>query len=412
MSPTDDRTSREHSRSSAAREGFALPLSIMVLALLTMGLVTGFAMSTSEQSSTMSQRAQARAYSYAQSGLELFLAKRKETCTLAAGSTAAQASACAFCPQCWLVNATAKSGTVSATLDGLPTRAESVTVSFTSGTALVRATPVWVDAVAGRGTYFLTSTGTDSSSRVAAGLGQMRPASRTVGVFVTWNKTTINVLGALVSFSGLTKNGTGEISGIDECGSGANVPGITVPADKRAKINGGSFAPTGNPPYDTLKTFAQDSSASKLDWAGIRNGSAMPADITIPGGTFPSAATFAADTNYWPVIHVTSDPYTLPWKGRGMLIVDGDLTISGSNQWDGVILVGGKLTSNGNNVTSGTVMAGLDRLIGGSPGETDEGDLNGTKSYIYNSCSVAKATSSQARYTMTPNTWMDNVAGY
>ena len=47
-----------------------------------------------------------------------------------------------------------------------------------------------------------------------------------------------------------------------------------------------------------------------------------------------------------------------------MLVVDGDMTISGSNQWDGVILVGGKLTSNGNNVTSGTVMAGLNRLIG------------------------------------------------
>jgi hypothetical protein len=92
--------------------------------------------------------------------------------------------------------------------------------------------------------------------------------------------------------------------------------------------------------------------------------------------------------------------------------VDGDLTISGSNQWDGVVLVGGKLTSNGNNVTSGTVMAGLNRLIGIPAGAVDDANLNGTKSYQYNSCSIKKATSSMARYTVMSNTWMDNVAGY
>src|SRR5690349_24822181 len=82
-----------------ARAGFALPLAIMVLALLTIGLVAGFAMSTSEMSATSSQRAQARAYSYAQMGLEQFLTYRKEltgcTPSPAKGYTAAQAAACA-----------------------------------------------------------------------------------------------------------------------------------------------------------------------------------------------------------------------------------------------------------------------------------------------------------------------------
>ena len=104
-------------------------------------------------------------------------------------------------------------------------------------------------------------------------------------------------------------------------------------------------------------------------------------DIThVVDRDFPSTGTFAADTNYWPIIHVHNrqtspgwnGDFTLPWKGRGMLVVDGDLTISGSNQWDGVILVGGQLTSNGNNVTSGTVMAGLNRLIGVPPAAVDD----------------------------------------
>ena len=46
-------------------------------------------------------------------GLEAFLANRKElVCTPspAKGYTAAQASPCGFCPQCWLVNAAAVNG--------------------------------------------------------------------------------------------------------------------------------------------------------------------------------------------------------------------------------------------------------------------------------------------------------------
>ena len=420
MSSLDHDGAREQTR---AREGFALPLAIMVLALLSIGLVAGFAMSTSEQSATSSQRAQARAYSYAQAGLEAFLTQRKEFragCTPATPYTAAQASACGFCPQCWLVNGTTASGQINSNLDTLPTVAESVTVAFNSGSAFVRAVPVKVDVAAGRGTYFITSTGTDNQTRIAMGGGRMRNPTRTVGVYVTWSKSTMNVMGALVSFSGIVKNGTGAISGVDQCGADTNVAGINVPSEEAVNLNGSSFAPTGNPPYDTLKTFAQDSAQTKLDWLGITNGTAMPADwnITSTSSAFPSTGTFASDTNYWPIIHVYNRSatwnavWTLPNQGRGILIVDGNLYINGSNQWDGVVLVGGQLTSNGNNVTSGTVMAGLNRLIGVPAASLVDADLNGTKSYMYNSCSIKKATSSMARYTMVPNTWMDNVAQY
>ncbi len=420
MSPLEHDAAREQPR---ARKGFALPLAIMVLALLSIGLVAGFAMSTSEQAASASQRSQARAYSYAQAGLEAFITQRKEFrsgCTPAAPYTAAQASACAFCPQCWLVNATAQNASVNANLDTLPTVAESVTVSFNNGSAFVRAVPVKVDVATGRGTYFITSTGTDNQNRIAMGSGRMRSATRTVGVYVTWSKSTMAVMGALVSFSGIIKNGTGDISGIDQCGQDTNVAGINIPAEEAMNVAGSSFTPTGNPPYDTLKTFAQDSAATRLDWLGITNGTSMPADInvTATSSAFPTTGDFASDTNYWPVIHVFNRSaswnaqWALPNQGRGILIVDGDLYINGSNQWDGVVLVGGKLKSNGNNVTSGTVMAGLNRLIGLPAAALEDADLNGTKSYMYNSCSIKKATSSMARYTMLPNTWMDNVAQY
>lgn len=393
-------------RQKLRRDGLALPMAIMVLALVATGVVAGFAISATEMSTTGAQRAQARAFTVAQMGLEQFMTRRKEP---------------GFCPQCWLVNASSPpSGSgVNATLDTLPTKAETVTVSVGGGRAFVKSMPVWIDVANGKGTYFITSTGVDSLSGTGGGKGRTVMATRTVGMFATWSSTTINVLGALVSFSGVKKNGTGQISGVDECGQKASVPGITVPFQADVQVSGNSFTPTGNPPYDTLKTFAQDSANSKLDWASIRSGSAVPADIVIPGGTFPTTAQFAADTNYWPVIHILSTAVQ-PWdltKGRGTLIVDGDLTISGSNQWDGVILVGGQLTSNGNNVTSGTVMSGLNELIGTTVQRTIAMDdslaiLNGQKAYVYNSCSVTKATKSLARYTAMPNTWMDNVASY
>lgn len=419
-------------RSARPREGFALPLAIMVLALLSIGLVAGFAMSTGEQAATMSQRAQARAYSYAQMGLEAFLTNRKEfvasSCIPASPYTAAQAAAavtasgakCAFCPQCWAANAAPLNNSVNANLDTLPILPESVTVSFNNGQAFIQAVPVWLDTLNGRGTYFVRSTGTDNTSGIATGTNGMRTASRTVGVYVTWSKSSMNVMGALVSFSGIVKNGTGAISGIDQCGADTNVAGINVPAEEAVNLNGNSFTPTGNPPYDTLKTFSQDSAASRLDWQGITDGTSMPADINITStsSAFPTTGAFASDTNYWPIIHVFNRSaswnalWTLPNQGRGVLIVDGNLNINGSNQWDGVVLVGGQLTSNGNNVTSGTVMAGLNRLIGVPAAALLDADLNGQKSYMYNSCSIRKATSSMARYTMVPNTWMDNLAQY
>ena len=390
------------------RDGFALPMAIVVLALLTMGLVAGFAMTSSELSTSASQRAEARAYSNAQRGLETFLTRRKE-----------KAGATMFCPHCWAVNASAAVGAVTANLDGLPTVRETVTVAFTNGMAIVRATPVYVNTVTGKGKYFITSTGYDSTSGAGGGLGRSAIASRTVGIFVSWNKTTLNVLGAWTSLTGITKNGAGQIDGIDRCGSGVNVAGLSVPQyGGRAdiQINGG-FVPGGVPPFDTLKTFSQESTAMKMDWGTIKSGTAVPADIIIGAGTFPTQATFAADTNYWPIIHVTNGPagnFPLPWAGRGMLIVDADLTISGNNQWDGVILVGGKLTSNGNNVSEGATLSGLNALTGTVPSAStsDNATANGMKSYVYNSCSVARATSALARYTTMPNTWMDNLPGY
>jgi hypothetical protein len=149
----------------------------------------------------------------------------------------------------------------------------------------------------------------------------------------------------------------------------------------------------------------------KIDWNAIVNG-AIPADFSVPGQPFPPWAWFAEDTTRWPTIRIHGN-YSLPNRGRGVLIVDGDFAISGSDMWDGVILVGGRLTSNGNNTVAGATITGLNVLLPGAPpastSEFDDALAHGNKTYVYSSCKVARATRSLHRYRVLSNTWVDNL---
>jgi hypothetical protein len=176
----------------------------------------------------------------------------------------------------------------------------------------------------------------------------------------------------------------------------------------------GGFVPTGNPPLDTMKTQAQLDSIVTIDWNGIINSNAIPADFEIPPQAFPPTTWFDADTSRWPAIRIHVNGYALPSAGRGIIIADSDFTISGSNMWDGVILVGGQLTSNGNNTTSGTTVSGLNYKLPGAvlppPGYiNDNATANGTKSYVYNSCKVNRATQRLRHYVALANTWVDDI---
>ena len=158
----------------------------------------------------------------------------------------------------------------------------------------------------------------------------------------------------------------------------------------------------GDPPIDTVTP-----DSVHIDWNAIVNQNAITPSITIPGGSFPTAAMFA-DTSYYPIIRVNGD-FTIPTSGQGMLIVTGNLTISGSTTWKGVLLVGGDITSNGNNGVQGATVSGLNVKLGTYvPTST----ANGTKSYNFNSCEVAKANKPAGALVTLRNTWVDNWVEY
>jgi hypothetical protein len=96
-----------------------------------------------------------------------------------------------------------------------------------------------------------------------------------------------------------------------------------------------------------------------------------------------------------------------------MLIVTGSLTINGSTGWKGVLLIGDDITSNGNNGIEGATVSGLNSKIGTYvPGAIDPSIANGTKQYNYDSCEVAKATTTMGALVTLRNTWVDNWVEY
>jgi hypothetical protein len=372
-----------------SKRGFALPMALLVMVVLTAGIAAGYAATSAEVVTNAAHRGDTRAYNLAVAGLEQFLARRNEA---------------GFCSNC-IADPTA------AVADSEWTR-----VPLTGGYAdvvSVRVRKHINDTLPAL--FFIRSMGIDTSIKLT-GATRSQHGTRIVGMYATWNTATVNVQGAWFALSGLNKNGTaGEINGVDQCtaangGGKPTLAGAVVPSG--GQFSGKTAAFAGNPPIDTSKTFQQLKDNAKLDWAGIIGGSITP-DFEVGPGSFPSATWFANNPDAWPIIRVHTNNYTLPNAGRGMIIADSNFTISGSNMWDGVVLIGGKLTSNGNNTTSGATFAGLNYLLGGAPGaSTDDSDANGQKTYVYNSCNVAKASKGLQAYKTWNNTYIDLIPSW
>lgn len=386
-----------------ARNGFALPMAILVIAFLTITLAAAYAATTAEQMTNNSQRGESRAYMIAQAGLESFMARRNEP---------------GFCKVC-----------------GFPptTVFESTYVNLGQGVAYVTARRVRVATDKRPAIYLLRSRGIDNSAKAISGsaigadgsnLANQYP-ERTVAQLVYWNVNQVQVLSSWTSVNGLDKTGSsGTISGVDNCGKKATVAGVAVPTDDYSA--NGNFTPTGDPPIQFLGTQAQTNASIKIDWNGILNTDRIQPDYTFTSGD-DALANWPdfSDPNYYPVIRVNGDLTLSTYGGRGTLIVMGNLTINGNNLWKGIVMVGGTMTSNGNNTMLGATMSGLNEIL--TPEQLAAANsissttlvsnpasalAKGTKTFQYDSCEVAKAASGLASYSVYPNAWMDNFTTY
>lgn len=365
-----------------ARRGFALPLAILCIAVLTITLAASFASTGTEILTNNAQRSESRAFAIAENGLQEFIAMRGQR-------TVNSTSWCTYC--------------------GSPptVKVESTTVTFTNGYAKVVAQRVMRNVGITRpAVYLLISRGVDTVTPLnGASIGTR--AERVVAQYAYWDMKVINIVSGWTSLSGLAVKGSaGTISGVDKCGKNGTLAGVAVPNGAYTQTGNGGVA-VGTPPVTDLGTAAQASATVNIDWPNIINETAITPNLSLAGGSTIPSSTFA-DTTYWPVIHVRGDA-NVP-SGRGLLIVDGNATFGGSGTWRGIILVGGNLTSNGANDVFGAVITGLNIKLGQAVTQDDAG--NGNKFYEYDSCSVAAATAGIGHYRLFPNAWMDNFSTY
>ncbi len=362
----------------ANRRGFALPMVVMLAAVLTAALAAAFTLSTTERRTHTNDQAQIQAFSVAQDGLETFLK----------GAVAYGFS----------VDAASLAETEVKTADGM------AYVSAERIRPVIGTAPsVWL----------IKSRGQAAASQVPGA----PVAERTVAQIGFWTPGELDVLAGWTSLSGLHKTGSsGDLSGIDACpaangGGKAAVGGVAVPTGLYTQ-SGGTSPLQGNPPLRELGTQDQANQKVSVDWQGLVDG-AVNADIKIPGDAWPSAK-FAADSNYFPTIYIKNPgaDFTLPSDGRGLLIIEGNLTMNGSEKWNGVMLIGGKLTSKGNGTVMGAVITGLNRKLD-EPSILDANAVgNGNKTFRYHSCNVKKAMNKYGALEVFPNAWMDNWAEY
>ena len=244
---------------------------------------------------------------------------------------------------------------------------------------------------------------------------------RRFGQLFRLNTPAMNFLGAVTAAGNIRVSGNVNVNGNDAVPSGwtgcpslTNVPGAVITPTATTTING-SVTVNGNPPY-TTSTAAGDSNTYFNYGGSTYTSLAALANITLAGGTYngmgPVVASgvctksstlnwgdpvrhspAAACESYFPIIHFTGNTTLTTGTGQGIMLVDGDLTESGSFSFDGVIIARGTVRASGNgNTVTGVIMAAA----------VDLGDavtLSGSSTVQYSSCAVQQALASSATLT-------------
>jgi type II secretory pathway pseudopilin PulG len=348
------------------RNGFAIPAAILVIGVLSISLAAGFSLVIAERRGVDDQKAQVSAFVLAEQGLQMFFVRRDSLGYRSTPPAIREGPVRIFM----------KGGYADVELDMLKPPKGSLA-----------------------GLYVVRSKGTQTQGAI----GGTPAGVRTVAQYAAWEPASMDIEAGWTAISGIQKNGnSGSFLGKDACGDSAAIAGVAVP-----QVPGFNRPATADSVEYLAKTVNDAANAVLIKWAGINNGTALTPTYNIPPDAVPSFA----DTTFYPTIfyHGTLGTSILN-GGRGLLIVSGDLGGNGATfNWKGIVLVGGDLTGNGNNNIQGAIISALNVKLGQT---VLINTANGTKTYQYNSCEVAKALRGLGALVPLPNTWVDNWVEY
>ena len=240
---------------------------------------------------------------------------------------------------------------------------------------------------------------------------------------------TFNTEGGLVAKGAVKVGGNSKINGNGAAPAGWDCNGIenkntagVATADTSQVTTSGSGTITGQPPkvqtssagnddtYNMFGTTSFDSLAAqadiKLTTTNISPQPKVSADGTQCVKTDPISGA-VVETNwgdpvkdggpcesYFPTIYAPGNLEIQTGKGQGILLVNGDMTITGNFEFFGVVVIKGMLSLKGTGMSEGKI-TGVVLAQGADLGEKNE--LLGNANIQYSNCAIQKALQGSAQ---------------
>lgn len=341
--------------------GVALPIALFVVTIMTVMLAAAFTRVGAEREMATGASDAVNALTVAQTGLQTYFGTRT----------------------------------------GRPADGDSIRFNVTGGYADVVARVVRRSAdTLQKELYIVRSTG----YVIVPALGATAQGKRTVAQFARWQVGNMRRIAAYVAANGATdQNPANQVraGGADQCGT---TPGIgSIRGASASSLSRGTYQPTAI----IGGSGTQVADTTNIDWITIVNGGFTPDYRYIN----------TADLGYKSQM-VQGDATLNNALGRGLLIVTGNLTMSGSSaHWQGIVLVGGKIifTNGTKSEFEGLVISGLNELLSGaSPQATQLGGVGGATWWHFDYCStyVDATLAALTGLVGVPNAWVDNWATY
>lgn len=274
--------------------------------------------------------------------------------------------------------------------------------------------------------YLVTSTGTVQAGR--------RTATREVGSLLRVTTAEPPYPSALAVYGGINVAGNAQIRGDDTggpgCAPGDTVAGVTAidssyvtEQGKPGKIMGDpAIAVDSNLDTTGLSNFGSMNVQDLIDQANIIYPDGQRENGMGPSTTVDSAGNTVCNTNdsgnwgdpsgtgpcgdYMPIIHAQGDMRLQTGTGQGILIVEGDLRLTGNMDFYGLVIVKGSLfTAGTGNHIEGSVM-----VMGDGDLDT-ESTTTGNSLVQYSRCRVDRSFNSMLRpQPLSSRSWLDFTA--
>ncbi len=251
--------------------------------------------------------------------------------------------------------------------------------------------------------FLIRTTGTDPSGK----------GSRTLATLAKLNLIQMNFAASLTTRNSLKIGGSSLIDGRNTAPSGwgcppvtDTIPGITTRDSSQitrsgcnnwncvigkpdvksdTSINDSTFFKYGNQTWNDLIAMATiNYSSGSIGHDSLANGTCDTGNSGNWGEPLRGAGTVAPCYNYFPIIYINGSAHFTGGAGQGILLVEGDLDVTGQFAFYGPVIVRGHLTTSGQggHFNGGVMSADVDL------GQTS---ILGNAVMTYSSCAITSA---------------------